>query len=77
MRGPGSKPREARVRVGLTVDNRTVDRPREIYQTLSQTDWYGSGLIWEKGEERRESNTALSTGASGFWGEMVPWVGQT
>lgn len=39
MRGPGSKPREARVRVGLTVDNRTVDRPREIYQTLSQTDW--------------------------------------
>lgn len=39
MRGPGSKPREARVRVGLIVDNRTVDRPREIYQTLSQTDW--------------------------------------
>lgn len=75
MSGRGGKPREARVRVELTVDNR-----KDMSTEGDLPDIKSDRLVRfraDLGEGGRESNTTLSVGTTSFWEEMVPWVGQT
>lgn len=74
MRGQGGKRR--RVRVRLTVDNNRKDVSTEGDLPDIKSDRFVRFRA-DLGEGGRESNTTLSVGTTGFWGEMVPWVGQT
>lgn len=73
MRGQGGKRRS--VRVGLTVDNRKDTSTEGDLPDIKSDRFVRFGA--DLGEGGRESNTTLSVGTTGFWGEMVPWVGQT